>query len=412
MTGSTFGSRRGGHVVLLDGLHQDAVAQSLVPTRLAQSEGAHDENWLQDFIHRFPQVLPVTDIEPAFERLIPICRELAVANGFLDNLFATPRGDLVLVECKLWRNPQARREVVAQIIDYAENLARWTYADLDAAIRKARGRNGGDGRGLFQSATSDGQDTPLTEDMFVDAVARNLRLGRFLLLVVGDGIHESVEALAQYLERHAGFHFTMALVEMRLYRTPTNGYVVVPQVVSRTLNLERGIVRIEEGRPRVDPIAPKPAPGTPTPRARSITEEQIEEALAAVDPTLPNRLRTFVERLSDIGVRLEAASRSLVIRWSDDAGRELNIGAVNERGAYLTDYCNWALDGLGRLDISHAYLEDVATIVGGSVRQTPKPTGWYAVLEGTTHPPISMLLDRENDWASAIERFIDAYRST
>ena len=30
----------------------------------------------------------------------------------------------MLIECKLWRNPEARREVVGQILDYAKVLTR------------------------------------------------------------------------------------------------------------------------------------------------------------------------------------------------------------------------------------------------------------------------------------------------
>src|SRR6516225_9199801 len=47
-----------------------------------------------------------------------------------------------LVECKLWKNPEARRQVVAQTLDYVSALSRWSYADLQAkvaaALRKAR----------------------------------------------------------------------------------------------------------------------------------------------------------------------------------------------------------------------------------------------------------------------------------
>ena len=52
-------------------------------------------------------------------------------------LLITPDGNLVLVECKLWRNPQARREVLAQIIDYAKDLIR---LDFEALGRSRDGR--------------------------------------------------------------------------------------------------------------------------------------------------------------------------------------------------------------------------------------------------------------------------------
>ena len=51
--------------------------------------------------------------------------ELKTPAGPIDNFMVTPSGLPVLVECKLWRNPEARRQVVGQILDYAKELSRW-----------------------------------------------------------------------------------------------------------------------------------------------------------------------------------------------------------------------------------------------------------------------------------------------
>jgi hypothetical protein len=42
----------------------------------------------------------------------------------------TPNGDIAIIETKLWRNPDARRKVIAQILDYANELSKWTYEDM------------------------------------------------------------------------------------------------------------------------------------------------------------------------------------------------------------------------------------------------------------------------------------------
>lgn len=52
-------------------------------------------------------------------------------------LYVTPTGRLAVVEAKLWRNPEARRKVIAQILDYAKELSRWSYETIDARIRDA-----------------------------------------------------------------------------------------------------------------------------------------------------------------------------------------------------------------------------------------------------------------------------------
>ena len=110
--------------------------------------------------------------------------ELPLPSGFLDNLLVTPLGDLIAVECKLWRNVEARREVVAQIIDYAKDLQTLTYDALESAIRKARSEPSFN---LHTSVTASCDETTdmLDEPHFVDAVSRNLRRGRCLLVILG-----------------------------------------------------------------------------------------------------------------------------------------------------------------------------------------------------------------------------------
>ena len=78
-------------------------------------------------------------MEPGLGRLIPVGMEVPTPAGYIDNLFVTAEGHLVVVECKLWRNPEARRKVLAQIIDYAQSVSSWQYDDLEKAIRKSVG---------------------------------------------------------------------------------------------------------------------------------------------------------------------------------------------------------------------------------------------------------------------------------
>src|SRR6266446_9002861 len=86
------------------------------------SEGVFNEAWLQETLRRNPDVLPVEEFGPVFHPLVPIGKEVPTSAGSIDNLFISHAGYLVLVETKLWRNREARREVVAQLIDYAAAL--------------------------------------------------------------------------------------------------------------------------------------------------------------------------------------------------------------------------------------------------------------------------------------------------
>ncbi len=81
----------------------------------------------------------MADIAPPFMPLVSVCKELPMSAGPLDNLWLTPDGGIVLGECKLFRNPEARRQVIVQALDYARAIAGLGYEDLEAAVRKALG---------------------------------------------------------------------------------------------------------------------------------------------------------------------------------------------------------------------------------------------------------------------------------
>ena len=56
--------------------------------------------------------------------------QLYTTAGYVNALYINELGRLILAEFKLWRNPQARREVIGQILDYTKELASWEYSDL------------------------------------------------------------------------------------------------------------------------------------------------------------------------------------------------------------------------------------------------------------------------------------------
>lgn len=211
---------------------------------LEMRAGGHgmSEAAIQELVHRFPTCLPIAEIDPLFVNAVPICRELTTPAGAIDNLLVTPSGLPVLVECKLWRNPEGRREVIGQILDYAKELALWTSSDLQ---REAAKRLGKGGNVLLDLVRAAGHD--VDEIDFNDALTMNLRRGRFLLLIVGDGIRVGVETIVDHLQRHSGLHFTMGLVELPVYQLEDGARIVVPRVLAKTQTVLRTVVAVPSG---------------------------------------------------------------------------------------------------------------------------------------------------------------------
>lgn len=266
-------------------------AVASVPLVRAPLGAGHDERWLQQLLFAHPELLPIEDIDPGAGQVIPLCRELALPGAsalvYLDMLGVTPRGRLVLVECKLWRNPQARREVVAQILEYAALLRRWTFSDLTAKLKAALRSTAQNP--IFEAVRARVAD--VDEARLTDGVSRSLAQGAFDLLVAGDGIRSDLAAIAAHLNDRAGLTSRLALVEMQLWQGPAGETLVVPHLPFRTEVIEHRVVVDQRG-------APLPVVSTP---------EDAEEDLSSLDqhqgqrrdPSLTAASRAFWQRFID-----------------------------------------------------------------------------------------------------------------
>jgi hypothetical protein len=407
-----------GHTLLLSGFEAGSSAEKLERLHFlkkASEPAPFDEAWLQRLIMQHPSLLPVDQIEPAFNTLVPICVELPTRSGFVDNLFVTPAGDIALVECKLWRNPEARREVIAQIIDYAREISTWTYEILERSISRTRpmgDSNEKATKSLFHLASAHGE---IDEASFHDTISRNLKRGRFLLLVVGDGIREGVEGMAEFLQQHAGFHFTLAFVEIALFKAP-GGYIAQPRVLARTTNIDRGIVTLDEGRIVIGPSGAVAEPAKSGVRRTTITQERYFEQVEKDFPGLSSKLNSFVDSLSTCNVQTEFGTESMILRWNPDNGRSWNLGNISKRGLVWFDNLGAQAASAGLLELHKQLLKTLADLVPGAfIKKTPKETGWYVTQDGTHYIPAAALLaneERKDGWIRAIADFQAAVMKT
>ena len=213
--------------------------QSVVLDRIPLSSINSDsfsEKWLQNILFANPQCLPVREIDPHIGKLIPICTEIETGAGPADILYVTPTGQIVLVETKLWRNPEARRAVVAQILDYAKQLTTWTYEDLarQSAIATKQGP------GYLLACL---QNHGVEEAMLVDGINRSLKTGDFLLLIVGDGIRSGVESLVGFIERYGNLHFGLSLIEVAVYKLPdSESLLLQPRILAKSEVIKRTVL--------------------------------------------------------------------------------------------------------------------------------------------------------------------------
>lgn len=216
---------------------QDGHATTLERIPIATgAQAGFSEAWLQQMLFEHPDSLPIRDINPHIGSLIPVCIELGTDAGPADILYMTQTGQVVLVETKLWRNAEARRQVVAQILDYAKELSGWTYETLSKAVAMATKRGPSALMECVRSAVPD-----IDEAVFVDGVNRCLATGDFILIIAGDGIRRGAEALVGFVQEFGNLRFELALIEVAIFRLPNEAILLQPRILARTEVLTRTV---------------------------------------------------------------------------------------------------------------------------------------------------------------------------
>jgi hypothetical protein len=168
-------------------------------------------------------------------------REVAIkeAGGIsIDVLLVSEFGRLGIIETKLFHNPEARRAVVVQAIEYAIHLA---ISDLPSETPR----------------TAEGQ--PFVE---LDDVREKIQ--EPLIVIAGDQLDPRAVKLSNaVLGKHVGNGWDLALVELSIFEQETDSghkeFLLVPHLVGGIAVEQRQVllVRIEDNRTQIEVQEPK-----------------------------------------------------------------------------------------------------------------------------------------------------------
>ena len=218
------------------------------------------ETLLQELIDATPNVLPVREYLPSTTMLFSLGREIPVdlgANqGFIDNLLVTNDGYLVIIETKLYRNPEGIRDVIAQTLQYGMAVGQISLMELESRIKRGQSPSLKSGENIsdcvIRQANEQNRTSALSED-FEEALERHLRRGEVLLLIVSDGIHVGVERVTHWLnEQGNSSPFKLGLIELKFHRIGKE-LLVVPRTVLKTREVSRHVVVVDI-RPGTDTV--------------------------------------------------------------------------------------------------------------------------------------------------------------
>ena len=198
------------------------------------------EDELQALIAEHPELLDGEQIRPGdARRWILITREKgiaassgAAARWAVDHLIIDQDAVPTLAELKRGSNPELRRTIVGQLLEYAAHASEtWTAPELRDVFERQAGAQGRDARDeLAVLLKSDGEPDV---DGFWEAVSTNLAAKRLRLLFVADEIPDPLARVVEFLNAQMPGIEVLA-VEIKRFHGKS-AQTLVPRVIGRTL---------------------------------------------------------------------------------------------------------------------------------------------------------------------------------
>ena len=204
----------------------------------AQPFGSEDK--LQALIAEHPELLAWEQMNPGGTmRWILVRREMGIAKDAgagdwwaVDHLFIDQDAVPTLVEVKRGTNPEIRRKVVGQMLEYAAHAWQtWTADSLRQTFEEASADKGD--RELRELLDVDDEDDESWRSSFWQSVGDNLAAKRLRLLFVADDIPDELTRIVEFLNASMP-NVEVLAVEIKKFDGNSGLRTLVPRVIGRT----------------------------------------------------------------------------------------------------------------------------------------------------------------------------------
>jgi hypothetical protein len=252
------------------------IRQAGSPWRQAAKVTFPNEAELQSMLHRDAELIPVRAGEGAPRVFV---RESGLPGaGITDLLGVDLDGNIYVVECKLASNPEIRRKVLGQVLEYAAFLWNMTYEDFDQFFVRKESET------LLALMGKKVGPEWIAEE-FRAQVAQNLKSGTFHLIIAVDGMNDELSQVIRYLAACAP-SIRLEAIEINVYKSGETE-VLVPEIHGREVARE----------------------SSPSPKQ---TLEQVLENCQ--DEDVRNRLGALVEQWRIFGHSIEPGTKGISFR--------------------------------------------------------------------------------------------------
>ena len=181
-----------------------------------------NESLLQDILEKFPEVVALDDLGVT-EPFLVIGREVSTDAGSIDVLCIDGDGVLTVIETKLARNSQIRREVVGQVLEYVAQVSNWWAPKVIEEANKYFSKKNINKNLIEYLIESSDQTQEKGYQYFFEKINSNLRNGKIKIVIASDSIPETLRDTVSFINRYSSFDIFVMQVksyvkdEMRIY---------------------------------------------------------------------------------------------------------------------------------------------------------------------------------------------------
>ncbi|MEM2915111.1 MAG: hypothetical protein QXZ28_03455 [Candidatus Methanomethylicaceae archaeon] len=180
--------------------------------KITEDIKAKAEAEFQNLLIESPSLIAIDEIRENASPLVFAMSEFGLpGSGATDVLAFSAEGDIAIIECKLATNPEIKRKVIGQILEYASYLWGMSYEELDNKIRDLKEKPLAE---LIAESASGEWD----EELFRENVRDNLSKGSFILIIVVDEINDELRRIIRYLNECSKSAFSIHALELKRFQ--------------------------------------------------------------------------------------------------------------------------------------------------------------------------------------------------
>jgi hypothetical protein len=190
--------------------------QKLEPFEFGGPDG---ESKLEKLLEKSPDLLTTEGSKP----ILFFKAQVTLGNNAVDLMGVDADGTIVIVECKLGANREARRMVVGQILEYAAQLRGTSYTDFEKMLK------GSADLSLMEMAKQHVSEDDWSEETFREGVEHGLQFGDFRLVIAINGMNDELKRIIEHLKARGGVR--LEALELQQFTDETSGVeALVPEI--------------------------------------------------------------------------------------------------------------------------------------------------------------------------------------